>query len=147
MTGALGYFGGGISSSLWIDNDINGTLSSLPRADAIDCSSLGPDPTEVSSAAECPDGCIFVYGMRGETNTCTKDDVEDGLGAQEEQGGGYYLNGMIPLSCQADLPHLHALRWVRFRAAPGGFASTAHYTRRSVSHSSAASGTRLLPRF
>eukprot|EP01043_Picozoa_sp_COSAG02_P032737 COSAG02_NODE_2201_length_9535_cov_20.999364_11_plen_115_part_00 len=114
MTGALGYFGGGISSSLWIDNDINGTLSSLPRADAINCSSLGPEPNEVRSAAECPEGCVFVYGMRGEANTCTKEDVEDGLGAHEEQGGGYYLNGMIPLSCQTDLPHLRALRWVRF---------------------------------
>jgi hypothetical protein len=146
MTGALGYFGGGISSSLWIDNDINGTLSSPPPAGAIDCSSLGPDPTEARSAAECPEGCIFVYGMRGEANTCTKDDVKDGLGAQEEQGGGYYLNGMIPLSCQADLPHLHALRCVLVRAAPDGFAFNACCTHRSVSHSSA-SGTLLLPRF
>jgi hypothetical protein len=45
--------------------------------------------------------------MRGEPNTCKS--VGDDLGAQEEQGGGYYLNGMLPLSCQVDLPHLRAL--------------------------------------
>ena len=111
MTGALGYFGGGISRSLWIDNHINGTVLS-PAADGTGCSSTGARPFEALSAAECPAGCVFVYGMRGEPNTCTRDDLEDGLGAQEEQGGGYYLNGMIPLSCQVDLPHLRALRCV-----------------------------------
>ena len=147
MTGALGYFGGGISSSLWIDNDINDTLSSSPPAAPISCNSLGPEPTEARSPAECPEGCIFVYGMRGEANSCTKDDVEDGLGAHEEQGGGYYLNGMIPLSCQADLPHLRALRCVPFRAARHGFAGNFRRSCSSASCSSVASGTRLLPRF
>jgi hypothetical protein len=109
MTGALGYHGGGISSSLWIDNDINGTGASVEPPPA-SCASTGADPREARGPEECPEGCVFVYGMRGEANTCTKDDLDDGLGAHEEQGGGYFLNGMLPLSCQADLPHLRALR-------------------------------------
>ena len=94
MTGALGYFGGGISTSLWIDNNVNGTARPAALPSAAVCTSTGADPTEAASASECPIGCVFVYGMRGEDNTCVRDDVEDGLGAQEEQGGGYYLNGM-----------------------------------------------------
>ena len=112
MTGALGYFGGGISTSLWIDNNINGTAEPTVPADPPlppgDCASTGADSAEAAGPSECPRGCSFEYGMRGEPNTCKR--VGDDLGAHEEQGGGYYLNGMIPLSCQADLPHLRALR-------------------------------------
>lgn len=55
MTGALGYYGGGISASMWWPG--NGKKSN-----------------------------------------------------GEEQGGGYYINGMFPLSCQGDFPRLRALR-------------------------------------
>lgn len=55
MTGALGYYGGGISASMW-----------------------WPGNGEKSNG--------------------------------EEQGGGYYINGMFPLSCQGDFPRLRARR-------------------------------------
>eukprot|EP01047_Picozoa_sp_COSAG01_P106918 COSAG01_NODE_35979_length_524_cov_0.724706_1_plen_140_part_10 len=62
MTGALGFWGGGISHSLWIP----------PKPDC------------------AKEGC--------------------GRKPSGEQGSGYYLNGMIPLTCQVDLPQLRELR-------------------------------------
>eukprot|EP01051_Picozoa_sp_SAG22_P000001 SAG22_NODE_1_length_62449_cov_158.689270_1_plen_222_part_00 len=57
MSGALGFWGGGISASLWMPGNARAKKK--------------------------------VAGL---------------------QGSGYYLNGMIPLSCQADLPRLRQLR-------------------------------------
>ena len=109
MTGALGYFGGGISASLWLEHP-NGTewLRWAGQPTAGESHHDHGDRWAEQPAAREPHS-DFESFTRPPTGGSMKK-VEEELGAQEEQGGGYYLNGMIPLSCQVDLPHLRALR-------------------------------------